>query len=375
MSRPTADCIRNSFRSSGKRHLILTGSRGSGKTTRLDQLFPKTLPGAVSWVEPKKAVYLRDNITGEVRQVGVFDPELPGGENRMQPRSEVFAGWGAELLRRWGGTDSAWARIDEIGYLECTCPEYRAGLLELMEKKRLAAVVRKQPIPFLTALCTREDAFTVDLDAPYGHLGCVIMASGLGRRFGGNKLLAPFRGKPLMEWVLDATEGIFERRVVVTRHEAVAALCRQRSIPTVLHSLPRRADTVRLGLEALGDLDGCLFCPGDQPLLRPETLQAMALCAANDPQTIWRAGWNGGGGAPVLFPRWTFPELRTLPPDRGGGFVIQKYPHRTALVTVGDPMEMRDIDTPEDLAALEAMAQSCRTSTADSATAECVPGP
>ena len=110
-------------------------------------------------------------------------------------------------------------------------------------------------------------------------------------------------------------------------------------------------------------------------LLRPETLQAMALCAANDPQTIWRAGWNGGGGAPVLFPRWTFPELRTLPPDRGGGFVIQKYPHQTALVPVGDPMEMRDIDTPEDLAALETMAQSCRTSTADSATAECAPGP
>ena len=30
------------------------------------------------------------------------------------------------------------------------------------------------------------------------HLGCVIMASGLGTRFGGNKLMADFDGQPLI---------------------------------------------------------------------------------------------------------------------------------------------------------------------------------
>ena len=29
-------------------------------------------------------------------------------------------------------------------------------------------------------------------------VGCVIMASGLSRRFGSNKLLAPFDGQPLL---------------------------------------------------------------------------------------------------------------------------------------------------------------------------------
>lgn len=28
------------------------------------------------------------------------------------------------------------------------------------------------------------------------HLGCVIMASGLGKRFGGNKLMADLMGSP-----------------------------------------------------------------------------------------------------------------------------------------------------------------------------------
>ena len=65
--------------------------------------------------------------------------------------------------------------------------------------------------------------------------GCVIMASGLGKRFGGNKLMADFHGKPMIQRALDATTGLFTRRVVVTRHESVAELCRQQRVEVVLH--------------------------------------------------------------------------------------------------------------------------------------------
>lgn len=43
--RPTADCIWKSFRSSQKKHLVLTGSRGSGKTTLFHALFPAGTEG------------------------------------------------------------------------------------------------------------------------------------------------------------------------------------------------------------------------------------------------------------------------------------------------------------------------------------------
>ena len=98
----------------------------------------------------------------------------------------------------------------------------------------------------------------------FPKIGCVIMASGLGKRFGGNKLMADFHGKPMIQRALDASEGLFAKRVVVTRHEQVAALCRKQHVDVVLHDLPNRNDTVRLGLEALGDLDACMFLPGDQ---------------------------------------------------------------------------------------------------------------
>lgn len=93
-----------------------------------------------------------------------------------------------------GQAEGPWVSIDEIGYLESSCPEYQQAIGALLEKKQVAAVVRKQPLPFLTGLCRREDVFLVDLDAPYGKLGCVIMASGMGRRFGGNKLMAALSG-------------------------------------------------------------------------------------------------------------------------------------------------------------------------------------
>lgn len=187
-----------------------------------------------------------------------------------------------------------------------------------------------------------------------GRIGCVIMASGMGSRFGGNKLLAPFRGQPLISRILDATQGCFTRRVVVTRYDEIAALCAARGIECVLHDLPSRSDTVRLGLEALGDVTHCMFCPGDMPLLRRETVQQLLASAMDAPEAICRPAWDGQPGAPVVFPQWAFPELLTLPQGKGGGYVLANHPEKVQLLPVSDEWELRDADTPEALSLLEA---------------------
>lgn len=381
--RLTEDCIWNSFRSSGKRHLILTGDRGSGKSTLLSGLLRKLsssgpVPGVTTWAEPGQAVYLRENISEETVQVGRFDPLLPGRENRMRPLPEGFQEAGVRMLGRLAEQEGEWASIDEIGYLESGCADYCDAVRRLMERKRLAAAVRRQELPFLTELCGRPDVFLVDLDAPFGKLGCVIMASGLGKRFGGNKLMAELKGKPLIQYALDATEGIFERRVVVTRHKEVEELCRRQGVPVVFHSLPYRSDTVRLGLESLGagtdagksgteaeikiappaenGLEGCMFCPGDQPMLGRETVASLALCAASGKNTIWRAAWNGQEGSPVLFPARVFPELLALPEGKGGGFAAGKHRELVRTVSARSQWELKDVDCLEDL---ELLAEKC----------------
>jgi molybdate transport repressor ModE-like protein len=189
----------------------------------------------------------------------------------------------------------------------------------------------------------------------FPRTGCVIMASGLGKRFGGNKLMADFHGKPMFLRAVEATEGLFDARVVVTRHGDVAEICRSLNIPVVLHDLPNRNDTVRLGLEAVGDVDCCLFCPGDQPLLRRETVAMLLEQRQQSPHAILRPAFEDTEGSPVLFPAWTFPELKNLPEGKGGGVVIRNHPQNVCRVSICDPFELADADTPETLELLKGL--------------------
>lgn len=189
----------------------------------------------------------------------------------------------------------------------------------------------------------------------FPQTGCVIMASGLGKRFGGNKLMADFHGKPMIQRALDASETLFTKRVVVTRDERIAALCREQNVDVVLHALPHRSDTVRLGLQALGELDACMFLPGDQPLLRRETVAMLLECRNEHPDCIIRPGYEDTEGSPVLFPSWAFPELLDLPEGKGGGVVIKNHLHAVYRVSVADPFELADADTPEMLETLKGL--------------------
>ena len=188
-------------------------------------------------------------------------------------------------------------------------------------------------------------------------IGCVIMASGLARRFGSNKLLHDFHGEPVMCRILETMAAApLAARVVVTRHPEIRDLCDERQIPVVLHDLPEQSDTVRLGveylLEACPEMTGCMFAASDQPCL---TVQSVAnLCAAFEdaPEKIWRLSWQGTVGNPVLFPKSTFAELLNLPVGKGGGAVVKKHPDLVDTVEVADERELVDVDTPEILASL-----------------------
>lgn len=189
----------------------------------------------------------------------------------------------------------------------------------------------------------------------FPQTGCVIMASGKGVRFGGNKLMADFGGEPMFLRSVAATEGLFDERVVVTRHEDVAQICVERGIRVLLHDLPHRNDTVRLGLEALGNVDCCLFCPGDQPLLSRETVAVLLENWKQSRESIVRPAFEDTQGSPVLFPNWTFPELLTLPEGKGGGVVIRNHPEAVLTVPVSNPFELADADTPEMLEILKGL--------------------
>lgn len=187
----------------------------------------------------------------------------------------------------------------------------------------------------------------------FPRVGCVIMASGLGTRFGSNKLLADFDGAPMFLKALEASQTLSAHCVVVTRHQEIARLCKAQNVPVILHALPHRSDTVRLGLEALGDVDACMFLPADQPLLRSETVQRLVAQWEMEQEQILRPFHHETPGSPVIFPRWAFAELLSLPEGKGGGWVIKNHPEALCSIQVEDPRELMDVDTPETLALLK----------------------
>ena len=201
----------------------------------------------------------------------------------------------------------------------------------------------------------------------HASTGCVLMASGLSTRFGSNKLLAQFDGQPLLCRAFAATDTPqLSARIVVTRSAQVQALCKAQGVPVLLHALPGRNDTVRLGLSALlaqhPELTGCMFLPGDQPLLRRATvdqlLTAFAQTQKETERVILRLGWRAGGaepllGSPVLFGSGHFDALRALPEGKGGGVVIRQHPGCVRAVYAQSAEELEDADTVERLEALE----------------------
>ena len=183
-------------------------------------------------------------------------------------------------------------------------------------------------------------------------LGCVILAAGNAARFGGNKLLAEVRGKSLIRWACEAVPRDRTAPVcVVTQYAEVAAIASEYGYSVVRNEAPELglSRSVVLGTQALKDrCSGLIFLVADQPLLRRETVAALADRFLADPKRVVVPAAGERQGNPCIFPASLFPELLNLTGDRGGKQIIRRHPDLITLVPVS-PAELSDVDTLRDL--------------------------
>ncbi len=205
------------------------------------------------------------------------------------------------------------------------------------------------------------------------RVGCVVMASGLGRRFrestgekdvsslpkaGEDKLLRPLLGTPVLEHTLTSLPADLLNVVVVTRSAAVEALCGRVRVRCVRHEGPFQSDTIRQGLRALGGPPGCLFVPGDQPLLTEKSVRALVGEYQHHPGSIVRLSWHGVPASPILWPSEDLPALAALEGDMGGSALLarrEELGRRVRLVEATHELEVADVDTREDLERIEGL--------------------
>jgi molybdenum cofactor cytidylyltransferase len=191
-------------------------------------------------------------------------------------------------------------------------------------------------------------------------IAAVVLAAGTSTRMGSNKLLADFRGKPLIRQTVESVLTSSARPViVVTGHEAekVGAALDGLDI-TIVHN-PDYAlglsTSLRAGVAALPtNVVGAVICLGDMPLVAPSIIDR--LIAAFNPtegRTICAPSFDGKIGNPVLWGREHFAEFTSLTGDRGARSLLEGHADHLVEVAVNSDSVLTDIDTPEALARLK----------------------
>ncbi|CAA9454498.1 MAG: Molybdenum cofactor cytidylyltransferase [uncultured Rubrobacteraceae bacterium] len=193
------------------------------------------------------------------------------------------------------------------------------------------------------------------------HTGiwAIVLAAGGGSRFGGGKLLARLRGRPLIESVLDnLLDAPVEEIIVVVGADAerLHEVCARYGVRIVANEEWERGQStsVLAGLRACGG-EAAVVLLGDQPFVGPEAVERLVAAFAEGAR-VAVATYAGKRRNPVLFSREVWPLLEAeLAGDEGARSVLRRHPELVVEVPcegVGDPA---DIDTREDLRHLEEM--------------------
>lgn len=185
----------------------------------------------------------------------------------------------------------------------------------------------------------------------------VLLAAGQGTRFGGT-------GHKLEQALGDSTVLGRTLASAIASRLRVVVVCTERFAPLVKGSVAARdmvvltpeqasrgmGSSIAAGVMAASEAAGWLIVPGDMPLLRPDTLRAVAQQLQHDPVVF--AQYRGQRGHPVAFSQELYSELTALQGDQGARRLLARYAAQP--VPVNDPGVLLDVDTPDDLARVQA---------------------
>ena len=187
----------------------------------------------------------------------------------------------------------------------------------------------------------------------------IVLAAGLGSRFGGAKLLGSLEGRPILQHVLDslARAGIDDPVVVIGPGAAkLESRIEWRSTRRVINPDPAEglSSSLRIGWDAaMSEARGptsAIILLGDQPLVDPAVIGQLAEAPLDPARPIVVARHADGSRNPVRVEREAASLVTAAAGDRGLGPLIDSRPElvRTIEVDGANP----DVDERRDLVAL-----------------------
>jgi len=186
-------------------------------------------------------------------------------------------------------------------------------------------------------------------------IGAVLLAAGQSSRFGGNKLLADFGGRPVVCRAMEAVRELAPvRRVIVTGNEEIAALAKTYGFAVISNRQPELglSRSIHLGVESMADLDAVLLLTGDQPLLTGKTLKRLCSQFKDGEKGIACLRDGTHSGNPAILSNRYFPKLLALEGDCGAKGILRANEQDLTVVSCSREDELEDCDTPQALASL-----------------------
>jgi molybdenum cofactor cytidylyltransferase len=187
----------------------------------------------------------------------------------------------------------------------------------------------------------------------------LLLAAGRSARFGGDKLLAPLHGQPVLFWSAAAIATEVDALYVVVPADAPARVAAIGGIRAVIVEHGGRdagmASSIGVGVAALAaEVEAVVIALADQPLVAPEVIRQL--------RARWREGgvaavvprYHDGRGNPVLFGRSCFDALGALTGDTGARSLLHALGGTVAVIPI-DSTAPLDVDTPDALRRLAAV--------------------
>ena len=183
----------------------------------------------------------------------------------------------------------------------------------------------------------------------------LVLAAGAGTRFGGPvKQLAPLRGRPLLEYAVEAMLAVpsVDPVLVVLGHaadEILRAAELGEAEVVVCHGWARgQSASLRCGLAALAGADAVVVTLGDQPFITPQVI-AGALGQLEGYDAV-RAVYGGTPGHPVVLGPRVVAAAGELEGDQGARDLLSRF--RVKRWEAGHLASAADVDTQEELSRL-----------------------
>lgn len=188
----------------------------------------------------------------------------------------------------------------------------------------------------------------------YPNTAILILAAGASSRLGRPKQLLPWKGKPLLRYLLDEAKTAcpdYTWTVLGANAAQIQSECDLSDVQVVTNSKWKEgmgtsiSVAVSTMLKHSPRLERIVILLGDQPFITASYIKCILEMQTKEKSSALAQRHPGGDGVPAIFTSIHFPGLLELSGEKGAKSLLQQIPNRTRFIMA---YWCTDIDTEYD---------------------------